>query len=132
MEDATVGGTRSSVVFNFTNKHVGGFSSLYLYNTDATAVPTEIGHIICGEDGGLNIGTNTAHPIRFSAIRHSGTRDVEMLQLDHKDRRALLVRRGQKDCRVSQVRGRRDCRASQGRRARRVLQDQHLTHQFMP
>ncbi len=60
VEGATVEGTRSNVVSNFTNKQVNCFSSLHLSNTNSTAVPTETGQIWCGQHGDLHAGTNTA------------------------------------------------------------------------
>ncbi len=53
--------------------------------------------------------------------------------LVHKDCRYLLGRRDHKDYRVSEVQlDHGVCRVLQGRRGQRVLQDQRVTHQFMP
>ncbi len=57
---------------------------------DATARPTETGHVFCCQNGGSLVGTDIAYPIRFSARRFAacavnpigiygtGTRDVEI------------------------------------------------------
>ncbi len=59
--DVSVEGSRLNVVFNITNQQANGFSSLYL-NT-----PAGVGQIWSGQDGGLNVATNTAHPSKFNA-----------------------------------------------------------------
>ena len=52
-----------------TNKQVDGFSLLYFSNTNSTAAPAETGQIWCGQNTGLNIGTDAAHTIRLSDNR---------------------------------------------------------------
>ncbi len=61
--DMSVSGSRLNVVTNITNTQSDGFASLY-FNT-----PAGVGQFWCGQNEGLNFGTNTAHPIRFTANR---------------------------------------------------------------
>ena len=42
---------------------------IYLKNTNSGASPTEESDILCGQSAGLNLCTNTAHPIRLNANR---------------------------------------------------------------
>ena len=74
---------RSVVASNITNTQSDGYSSIYL-NT-----PFGIGQKYSGQNDGLALATNTAHPIRLNAnrfaagalnsieIKATGTRDVE-------------------------------------------------------
>ena len=80
----TTAGARSVVSSNITNTQSDGFSSMYL-NT-----PFGIGQMYSGQNEGLVLATNTAHPIRLNAnrfaagalnsieIKGTGTRDVEI------------------------------------------------------
>ena len=65
--DITVSGSRTNVVASLVNTQVNGFNSIYLNNTNTGATPTETCQIFSGQGGGLNLCTNTAHPIRLSA-----------------------------------------------------------------
>ena len=80
----TTAGARSVVSSNITNTQSDGFSTIYL-NT-----PFGIGQMYSGQNEGLVLATNTAHPIRLNAnrfaagainsieIKGTGTRDVEI------------------------------------------------------
>ncbi len=52
-----------------TNSQVNGYKSIYFYNTSSGATPTETAQIFCGQSGGLNLCTTTAHQIRLSTSR---------------------------------------------------------------
>ncbi len=95
-DDATIGGassvagSRLNVAQNITNTKLNCFSSLYFNNTSGASV-SEVGVIFCGQSAGLNLCTNTAHPIKLSTyisegsvpasmqILATGIRDVEIL-----------------------------------------------------
>ena len=87
----TVSGSRLNVTHNITNTQLDGFSSLYFNNKSGASV-SEVGQIFCGQSAGLNLLTNTAHPIKFTTyngevagvsasmqILGTGTRAVEIL-----------------------------------------------------
>ena len=59
----TTSGARSVVASNVANTQSDGYSSIYL-NT-----PLGIGQLYSGQNGGLNLTTTTAHPIRLNANR---------------------------------------------------------------
>ena len=54
------------------NTQLSGYTSLYL-ESKSGASAREIGHIFCGGAEGLNLRTNTAHPIRFTTYNDAGT-----------------------------------------------------------
>ena len=90
LEDATVEGARDHVRSTITNNQVNGFSSLYFKSTSGSPATAETCQIFCGQGTGLNVCTNTTHPIRFTTDRFApdaptsmqilgtGTRDVEI------------------------------------------------------
>jgi hypothetical protein len=61
----TVSGSVANVAQNITNTSLNGFSSLYFNNTSGASA-SEVGRIFCGQSAGLNLCTNTAHPIKFT------------------------------------------------------------------
>ena len=78
--DITVSGSRTNVVAGLVNTQVNGFNSIYFNNTNTGATPTETCQIFSGQGGGLNLCTNTAHPVRLSA-----NRDIESFRLSHEN-----------------------------------------------
>jgi hypothetical protein len=54
------------------NTQLSGYTSLYL-ESKSGASAREIGQIFCGGAEGLNLRTNTAHPIRFTTYNDAGT-----------------------------------------------------------
>ena len=69
--DATIGAARAHVITTITNSQTDGFTSLYLNSTN-TANGAESAHIFIGQNGGMSLITNTAHPIKLSANRFAG------------------------------------------------------------
>ena len=69
-------GSRLNALQALQNTQLNGFTSIYFNNTNgaslATAVP-EIGQIFCGQTVGLNLCTNTAHPIKFTTYNNAAT-----------------------------------------------------------
>ena len=68
-DETIVSGSRLEVAKSLTNSMVNGFSSMYFNNVNSTATPTETGQIFRRQSGGLNLCTNTAHPIRLCSNR---------------------------------------------------------------
>jgi hypothetical protein len=69
--DVTVSGSRLNVVSNITNTQVDGLSCLNFNNISGSTPVAETAQIWNGQSTGLNIVTNTAHPIKFSANRQA-------------------------------------------------------------
>ena len=74
----TVSGSRDDVASNITNSQLNGFSSLYFNNTSGASA-SEVGQIYCGQTVGLNLTTNTAHPIRFTTYSNASTQFISIL-----------------------------------------------------
>ncbi len=96
--NVTVLGNRADVIAHIKNSQLNGFSSLILDTTSG------VGQLWSGQNDGLNIVTNTAHPIRFNAnrwaagnlvsleIQGTGTRNVVINSpLIYKPYASLLV-----------------------------------------
>ena len=66
-----VSGSRLEVATSLTNTQLDGFNSIYFHNTNTGASPTETGQIFCGQSAGLNLCTNTPHPIRLNANQNT-------------------------------------------------------------
>ena len=87
----TVSGARDNITSNITNTQLNGSTSLCFNNTSGASA-SEVGRIFCGQSAGLNLCTNTTHPIKFTTytndvsvapasmqILGTGTRDVEII-----------------------------------------------------
>ena len=74
----TVSGSRDNVAQSITNNQLNGFSSLYFNNTSGAST-SEVGQIFCGQTVGLNLQTNTAHPLRFSTYMNASNQFYSVL-----------------------------------------------------
>jgi hypothetical protein len=83
-------GATLNVTQSIENTQLNGFSSLYLSSISGSSVD-EKAQLFCGQSSGLNVCTNSAHPLSFRTyidqpgsttsmqILGTGTRDVEIL-----------------------------------------------------
>ncbi len=88
--DASISGTRANVVSNITNSQTDGYSSLYFNNTSGSTPQAETAQIFCGQTGGLNITTNTAHSIKLNANRFAAG-SVNSIEIQGTGTRNVLV-----------------------------------------
>jgi hypothetical protein len=73
--DALITGASTNHAQSILNTQLGGYSSVYIEAKSGASV-REVGQIFCGGSGGLQLRTNTEHPIKFTTYNNAGSEFV--------------------------------------------------------